>query len=658
VSRPGGVRPFGRKLILAVTVTSGIAVTAVAVPLAITDYVNLRRDAIARVRSQAAMVSLESGAALVFGDAGHAEQALASLRAVPDVAGAALYDSEGRLFADYRRATGLAPPPAAASAPSDGERTSDRWLFVSTPVVDLGETQGQLEIVYDLEPLVRRLRATIATAIVATGAAMLAVYVIARRIRRSLTAPIDELARAATAVSVTHDYSRRAAKLSDDELGQLTDAFNEMLVQIGRQEGELNAAHSERGALLERERAARTEAERASRMKDEFLATLSHELRTPLTPIMGWLEVLRFGPPRDEQAQRALEVIERNARVLMHLIEDLLDMNRIISGKVRLEVQPLELASVIDAAVTTVRPSADARSIRLEIALAPGAGMVRGDPNRLQQVVWNLLSNAIRFTPYGGRVGVALRPTDSQVEIVIRDNGQGIRPEFLPFVFDPFRQADSTTTRQHGGLGLGLAIVRQLVELHGGTVRADSPGEGQGATFTVALPALAPSQQEAVARGLERAGAGVTAASAGPPSVTGMHVLVVDDDEDARELLARMLTAHGARVSRASGAREALLLVSEIRPDVVISDIGMPGLDGYELIRHLRSLPPEEGGATPSIAVTAFARAEDRARAILEGYQLHLAKPLSATELVAAIASLRGRNALALAIDPPDRRPD
>ena len=641
----GRLRSFGDKIALAVTATSGIAVIAVAVPLAVVDHNNLRRETVALVRSQAAIVALDSGAALVFADPVHAEETLRSLRAVPDVAAAALFDREGNLFASYQRASGPAPPAEASAAGPTGERMDDSWLYLTTPVVDLGETQGRLRIVYDVEPLSRRLRASLALAFAVAIGAMLVAYLIARRVRRDLTAPITELAATASVISATRDYSRRATKLGEDELGQLTDAFNEMLSQIQEQEKELHAAHAARGTALESERTARAEAERASRMKDEFLATLSHELRTPLTPIVGWMDILERSDGGEDLMRKGVEVIGRNARVLSHIIDDLLDMSRIISGKVRLDVQPVTLSDVVEAAMATVRPSADARGLRLQAVIDPNAGTVRGDAARLQQVVWNLLSNAIRFTPKGGRVQVGLARVNSHTEIVVSDTGQGIAPDFLPHVFERFRQADSSITRQHGGLGLGLAIVRQLVELHGGSVRAESPGEGKGATFTVILPLMIVHAEDdpLLPREHPRVGRATPVPDAELPSLDSVHILVVDDEEDARELLARILEPQGARVSQAGSAAEALAALPAVRPDVLISDIGMPGVDGYELIRRVRALAPASGGATPAIAVTAFARAEDRTRSLLSGYQLHLAKPFAPSELIVAVASLHTR---------------
>jgi signal transduction histidine kinase len=483
----GPIRSFGDKIALAVTATSGLAVVVVSVLLAVVDYAELRRETAATVHSQAAVVSVTAGAALGFDDPVHGADALGALRAVPEVAAAALFDRSGALFATYRRQSDPGPLPELSPL---GQREAGRWLMLAVPVEDLGERQGQLQIVYDLSRVESRLRSNVALAVLVGCIAMLLAYLVARGIQRSMAAPIDELVRTVTRVSETRDYSLRAQKLGDDELGQLTEAFNQMLSRIEQQEAQLQASHAERGELLERERAAREEAERASSMKDEFVATLSHELRTPLSPILGWVEILRHTGAQDEQTRRGIEVIDRNVRAQAQLVDDLLDMSRIVSGKVRLEIRAVDLAEVIEAAVATVRPAAEAREIRLRVDVDHRAGPVSGDPNRLQQVVWNLLSNAIKFTGRGGLVTVQLTPVGSQVEVVVSDSGKGIAPEFLPHVFERFRQEDSSTTRRHGGLGLGLAIVRQLVELHGGTVRAESAGLDLGATFTVSLPRL------------------------------------------------------------------------------------------------------------------------------------------------------------------------
>ena len=399
-------------------------------------------------------------------------------------------------------------------------------------------------------------------------------------------------------------------------------------------------AAEERKVLLESEREARAEAERSSQMKDEFLATLSHELRTPLSAILGWAQVLRRGGKDEADLQRGLQTIERNARSQAQLIEDLLDMSRITSGKVLLDMQTLAPSTFLDAAIDTVRPAADAKNIRLEKRYDADPGMIAGDPARLQQVVWNLLSNAIKFTPRNGQVIVELAQRDGSVAITVRDTGAGIKPEFITHVFERFRQADASMTRRHGGLGLGLAIVKHLIEQHGGTVRAESPGEGLGASFSIELPLAK------VAPPTRRSRAGLVGAPvpATPEltllDLTGTSVLVVDDDRDARELIARILGDCHATVKIAGSAREAFEALRAEQPDLLISDLGMPEVDGFELLSWVRGLGRDRGGLTPAIALTAFARSEDRLRALEAGFNSHISKPVEPSELIAAVASL------------------
>jgi len=399
-------------------------------------------------------------------------------------------------------------------------------------------------------------------------------------------------------------------------------------------------AAEERKVLLESEREARAEAERSSQMKDEFLATLSHELRTPLSAILGWAQVLRRGGKDEADRQRGLQTIERNARAQAQLIEDLLDMSRITSGKVLLDIQNLSPAGFLDAAIETVRPAADAKNIRLEKHYDADPGTIAGDPARLQQVVWNLLSNAIKFTPRDGQVTVELARRGDSVVITVRDTGAGIKPEFITHVFERFRQADASMTRRHGGLGLGLSIVKHLIEQHGGTVRAESAGEGLGSSFSIELPlskAAPPTRRS-------RAGL-VGAPSPATPELTlrdlgGVSVLVVDDDRDARELIARILTDCHARVRIAASAREAFDALRADLPDLLISDLGMPEVDGFELLSWVRSLGRDRGGLLPAVALTAFARSEDRLRALEAGFNSHISKPVEPSELIAAVASL------------------
>ena len=405
-------------------------------------------------------------------------------------------------------------------------------------------------------------------------------------------------------------------------------------------------AEDERRRLLDSERAARGEAERQGRMKDDFLATLSHELRTPLNAILGWSQILRTGSTSSaEDLAEGLATIERNARAQTQIIEDLLDMSRIISGKVRLDVQRVDLANVVRAGIETLRPAADAKGLQMHAALDPAAGPVTGDPNRLHQVFWNLLNNAVKFTPKGGHVHVVLERVDSHIEVSVIDTGQGISESFLPHVFDRFRQADASTTRRHGGLGLGLSIVKQLVELHGGAVRANSAGEGKGATFTVILPLTAINADLAPEGDRRHPGAAPQEPSAMDlcPRLAGVKVLVVDDEPDARGLIKRLLDDCDAVVVTAGSVAQALELIHSQPPDVLISDIGMPGEDGYTLIRRVRALGAERGGRVPALALTAYARSEDRMRAVAAGYQMHVAKPVEPAELVMMVASLAGK---------------
>jgi len=400
--------------------------------------------------------------------------------------------------------------------------------------------------------------------------------------------------------------------------------------------------------LLIREENARAEAEAANRLKDEFLATVSHELRTPLNSILGWAQLMRTGTLDSSSSTRALLTIERNTKTLAQIIDDLLDVSRIITGKLRLDVQPVELDAVVESALEATRPATDAKNIRLEVALDSGVGAVSGDPGRLQQIVWNLLSNAIKFTPSGGRVAIRLERVGSRARITVSDSGEGISEAFLPFVFDRFSQADSTFTRPHGGLGLGLAIVRHLVELHGGSVSADSAGKGQGAAFTVSFPLstaewIADNEDEQVEVSPRPAG--------DAKELAGLSVMIVDDELDARELLVVMLEQRGAEVIAASSAAEALAALENATngsiPDVLVSDIGMPGQDGFDLISKVRAMDPARGGNIPAIALTAYARSEDRARVLAAGFQHHVAKPVGPSSLAMAVAKLARRSSKA-----------
>jgi PAS domain S-box-containing protein len=420
-------------------------------------------------------------------------------------------------------------------------------------------------------------------------------------------------------------------------------------VLIFRDISERKRFELERERLLANAQAAQKEAEQANRLKDEFLATASHELRTPLTAVLGWSRMLRTGKLDAENSARALESIERNATLQTKLIDDLLDVSRIITGKLTLDRRPIEIAHVVSDAVNTVRPAADAKNITIETSFDADAEPVFGDANRLQQVVWNLLSNAVKFTPKYGRIEVALQRVNSEVQISVGDSGEGISSEFLPYVFDRFSQGDGKSTRSHTGLGLGLAIVRQLVELHGGTVKAQSDGPGRGATFKLRLPVLSinrvPGSKSApsdltLTRARVTGGLSIEC----PPRLDGVRVLVVDDDSDTRQMLKAVLSECHAEVITAASAAEAIKEIEQRKPDVLVSDLGMPEQDGFELIKQVRETESADNAArVPALALTAYAKAEDRVRALAGGYQVHLAKPVEPAEFLLVVANLAGR---------------
>ena len=449
-------------------------------------------------------------------------------------------------------------------------------------------------------------------------------------------------------VSAEHGYPQmqqavRISPLSHDDrvIGTLT-IIEDVTERVAR-EAELHAQIEARSRLLSSEKLARNEAERANRLKDEFLATVSHELRNPLNAILGWSHMLRLGKLTPTNAERAVETIYRNAKSQAQLVADLLDVSRIISGKLRLDVRAVDLLYIVNAAVDSIRPAADAKSIRVQTMLDPAAAPISGDADRLQQVVWNLLTNAVKFTPKGGRIQVKVQRIDSHVEIVVRDSGVGISKEFLPYVFDRFRQADASSTRIHGGLGLGLSIVHQLVDLHGGAVTVQSEGEGTGATFTVTLPFVGVVSHQKETEAVHPTQSDQVLSFDGLPSLQGLRILVVDDEPDTRELIHEVLKECGAEVITSPSAAEALAALEQHKPDILISDLGMPDEDGYSLITKIRALPAERGGDIPAAALTAYARAEDRMRVLRSGFQFHLPKPVDSAELVTVVASLAGR---------------
>ena len=626
---------------------SGIALALVTIAFMVYETRRFEEVLVDRVSAAAEIVGLNAASALLFRDPEAAAGTLAGLSAERSVRAAAIYSADGGLFAEFRRSADV-PAPEATLPPGFTEARhavlSDA-LVLSRPITFQGNRLGTVLIRAATAEQAARLRTytglAAAVALGAFGVAML----LAASMHRSLSRPILSLAQTARVVSEKKDYSARAVGAGPGELGLLVATFNEMLDSLQRRDEALQETRRRLETTLEERTALYREAEEANRVKDEFLATLSHELRTPMNAIVGWTSLLAAGDLDPQTTGRAIASIDRNAKAQVRLIEDILDVSRIVSGKLRLKIQPVDLPAVVEAAVDAVRHAAESKGVVLQVVLDQDAGPIHGDADRLQQIVWNLLSNAIKFTPRGGRVQVQLTRPNSHVELAVRDTGQGIKPEFLPHVFERFRQADSSSTRTHGGLGLGLAIVRHLVELHGGTVEATSEGEGRGAVFAVTLPISPFRAAEAARSGAPAPAARLANPSARPDDLPGVRVLVVEDDEESRGLLESMLERLGAEVEVAGSAAEAMAAVERRAPDVLLSDIEMPGEDGYSLIRRIRALPSTERSRLPAAALTAYARTEDRIAALSAGFQFHLAKPVAATELAAVVASLARRSA-------------
>jgi PAS domain S-box-containing protein len=745
-----GMRSFGTRLIVFAAVASLAAASLVSLALVVMQQARMHELVAESLQAQGEVIAFSVAPTMTFDRPEEAGAALSALGGIDHLVTAYLFDAQGGLFAVRHRGAHGARP--SVRPRPEGLYREDRWLIHHAPVTLNNEPLGTLALVYDARWIMERKWFDIWTALLIMGLAMAAAVLIALRLQSALARPVRELIRTTRAVAESGDYSMSARRFGDDELGELTDAFNAMLARICSQTAEVGRANErfrlaiegspngmvmvdendrivlvnataealfgyapdellgqpsrvlvparsrdaptgfapgpdqwgvrkdgsefpleitqhpiptehglrvlnalvdvterkraeiEREALLKSERAARSEAEHASHMKDEFVATLSHELRTPLTAIVGWSQALRMQGADSKLIAEGLESIERNAWVQTRIIEDLLDISRIVLGKMHLDVQLVELSEVVGAAMDTVRPAAGSKGIRLERRFDGHVPRVFGDPNRLQQIAWNLLSNAVKFTPPGGQVEVALRQLDAHIELAVSDTGEGITADFLPHLFERFSQADATTTRVHSGLGLGLSLVRHLAELHGGVVSATSPGKDRGATFTVMLP-LSPDQRHNPSHtGPPRSG-GFSPEGDGrtrPAVLENIRVMVIEDQADARRLIERFLAGAQATVCTLASAIDALEQVATFRPDVIISDIGMPEMDGYQFIRELRRRPAAEGGQVPAIALTALARAEDRARALRSGFQAHLGKPMDPAELVATVASLAG----------------
>jgi signal transduction histidine kinase/CheY-like chemotaxis protein len=609
--------PIRRKLFVITLASSALALVLGSGGFFAWDIVQYRREVLRDLSLQARTISENSTAALTFGDHSAAGETLAVLRIHPYIETACMYSADGALFATYFRGrSGVCP-----TVPADRIDVEVDKAISVTPIVFEGNRRiGTLLVERGLQDIRDRLAVggliLMTLFILATVAALAA----AARMQRAIADPLLQLAETARDVTATDDYSGRVVPTSTDELGTVVTAFNRMLDRVQQRTDELS---------------------QANRLKDEFLATLSHELRTPLNAVLGWVRILRSTDATPATQARALEAIERNGRLQASLIEDLLEVSRIVSGKLHLQSVPTDLSAIVAAAADVVQPAASAKEIRLKIDIQARPAMTMGDADRLQQVLWNLLFNAVKFTPAGGEITVTLRRNGGWV-VTVSDTGIGIDPSFLPHIFQPFRQADGSASREHGGLGLGMTIVRHFVELHGGTVTARSDGLGKGATFEVRLPSVLTPEHHAARRPVETQA--VTPAD--PNLLAGISVLVVDDDEDTRALLAMALESCGAGVRTAGSAAEAMRRFDDAVPDVLVSDIGMAMEDGYELMRRIRTRPPLAGGRVPSIALTAYASPADRAAALGAGYDAHVAKPFQPFEvasLIQTLASSRSR---------------
>ena len=610
-----------QKLAALLMATSSIVLVVASLAYLTWDYFRFRADMHTDLATQAELVLDNTAAALTFNDPGAAREALEMLSINSHVRLACLYSSTGALFTEVRFDNPSSEGPCP-SAPEPGGRFTATRLEVIEQLMRGRSTGGMVLLVSDLEASANRLvTQSAAVAAILIGGLLLS-FLLSFSLQRVVARPIVALAGTAREIADRGDYSIRAKPASRDEIGVLVETFNRML-------DEIESSQRERADLLERE-------QEANRLKDEFLATLSHELRTPLNAIVGWVHLLRSGHMPEEERRHALDRIDRNAHAQAKLVQDLLDVSRITTGKLHLDIRDMDLATVAANAIDSCRPAADARQVNIVTQFA-GSFQTKGDPDRLQQVVWNLLSNAVRFTPAHGRVLVSITRTDGFDTLRVRDTGAGIEPQFVPYVFEPFRQADGASTRAHGGLGIGLTIVRRLTEMHGGTVSVASDGPGLGATFTVTLPV--------------RDTRGADAAPVEPAriaSLAGAKVLIVDDDPDTLELLTATLRMAGAQPLPAGSVAEALHVVADGHAvDALVSDIAMPGQDGYTLLSLLKDrMGPAMPAAT--LALTAYAGAADRKRALEAGFREHLAKPVNPNVLLQTLEDL---------LATPTRRP-
>lgn len=617
--------PIHRKLVTMALAVSACALLVVTMGLLAFDIARFRTQAAEDAHALAQVIAENTAAAIEFDDAQAARMTLSSVRVRPVVSLACVYRKDGTLFAEYRSA-------GANACPAIPTRLLG-WSAVSSvvPVLWNGRTVGAVYVQRVLADLGRRVAVTAsAGALVLVLAGLLALG-LARRLQRAISRPIVELANAARAIERGDRHEMPAISAPPDETGDLVRAFADMVGRLLSSNEALRAEVDERRRMqAERERLLVRERE-ASRLKDEFLAAVSHELRTPLNAILGWTHILSQTNSPDPVVAKASAALERNAQAQNRVIEDLLDISRIITGKLPLSLTAPDLRSIVDAAVEVVTPAATVKGITLAVDTPAQPCVVHGDYDRLRQVVWNLLSNAVKFTPNAGVVTVRLVRHEPAYAIVVSDTGIGISPQFLDHVFERFRQADGSTTRLHGGLGLGLAIVKELTELHGGSVRAASEGLNRGATFTVTLPALEGPAHDALVAGT---------ALAPLPRLDGLTVLAVDDNQDSLDILAATLADAGARVRVAASGAAAVEELQHLPVDVVVCDLAMPGMDGFDVLVRVREIDDAAQRTTPVLALSAYASADYRQRCLEAGFRGHIAKPFAPSELIRVIATI------------------
>jgi signal transduction histidine kinase/ActR/RegA family two-component response regulator len=605
-------QPIARKALILGLVPTVCALVLVSVAFLISVYVSVRRDVVNDIATSASMIADSTNLAVSVRDAKTIDELSAALRERNSVDRVCVYDAVGEYLGGYARARQACPALAEANpATPAGTVHQTRDVFVENRRVGVVHVLGNLDQVY------RTMGVQAGVTVVALAGAVAIAMLLIGRLQRSIAQPVSELARTADMLSTTNDYGLRARQTTNDEVGSLTKSFNEMLSAIQR-------AAAERTQLLQRER-------EASRLKDEFLAAVSHELRTPLNAILGWTHILSTTTPSPETLQKGLRTLHRNARTQTRLIEDLIEVSRIATGKLNLKIDVLDLRDVVRQAIDSLQGSAAAKPVSLDVVLPVEPALVSGDRDRLQQVVWNLVSNAIKFTPPDGVVVVTLGASGSDFVLRLRDTGIGIAPEFLPFVFERFRQADGSTTREFGGLGLGLSIVHDLVHLHHGTVSASSPGRGLGSEFVVRLPQLVQgpaASSEAQLREEEV-----------EPRLSGVNVLVVDDNDDALEVAAATLSAAGAIVRIAHTGEDAIAQWQAEPGDVLVCDLAMPAMDGFEVLRRIRAMDAAAGTRTFTIALTAYASQEYVQRTRDAGFNAHIAKPFDPVVLLTQIAA-------------------